>query len=367
MTDAATAPIHHARQGGRARTRAHWLLFTLLQLLLWAGVLVVAWLLASWRTPILGAGVALAGLVIVDGAVRTWRPAWQKLAGIALLIAATLPLSIGLLQLFGWYGPRPESSRRMLFHGVEYVREVLNEPYPAVVHLMIVDLQAEGVSVVVTPPDYPRQKLHLAARTTSQFLREFDVQIAVNANHYGPFRAKLPFDIYPLPGDPVEASGAAASAGQHYGETYRYWPTLDISPDGRGRIALNLPRPWHNAVTGIKHFIISGKPIWFGANEGPRVATAAALDASGTKLFLAVVDGEQPPYADGLNRTAFAELLVRHGAADAIALDAGGSATMVIEGRDGAPQLVNRPEQRGVPMIERPIGNHLGIRARRLD
>jgi N-methylhydantoinase A/oxoprolinase/acetone carboxylase beta subunit len=56
--------------------------------------------------------------------------------------------------------------------------------------------------------------------------------------------------------------------------------------------------------------------------------------------------------------------LKRLGADDAINLDGGGTTTMVVAGKDGKVEVVNRPIHLGIPGRERPSGSHLGIRVK---
>ena len=56
-----------------------------------------------------------------------------------------------------------------------------------------------------------------------------------------------------------------------------------------------------------------------------------------------------------------AELLIKQGAYTAMSLDGGGSSTMVIEGEDGQPVILNSPIDNYIPGRERPVGTHLGI------
>ena len=60
----------------------------------------------------------------------------------------------------------------------------------------------------------------------------------------------------------------------------------------------------------------------------PWPVIAVGTEADGTLLF-AAVDGRHPERSVGMGRPAFAELLRRFGAVDAMALDSGGSVTMV--------------------------------------
>mgnify|MGYP001607333285 CR=1 FL=1 len=51
----------------------------------------------------------------------------------------------------------------------------------------------------------------------------------------------------------------------------------------------------------------------------------------------------------------------------AVHFDGGGSSTLAMEGEDGHPMQMNSPIQLGEPGRERPVANHVGVRARRLD
>ena len=201
----------------------------------------------------------------------------------------------------------------------------------------------------------------MKARMASQFMRDFDVQVAVNANHFGPFRKDLPFDIYPFPGDPVTVLGQAASDGTVYGKYARYCGILNVEGSS-ATIQMPPLKTMHMAVAGIGRFIVDGKPNFAELLSSTVPRTSVAVDQTGTRLMLATTDGDR-----GVSLEAMAQILLAHGAFTATGLDGGGSATMVIEGRDGNPQLVNVPYQGPLPYVERPVGNHLGIRARRLE
>jgi hypothetical protein len=247
-----------------------------------------------------------------------------------------------------------------------YIREVLPGSRPAVVHLLRIELTAPGVRVLVTPPDFPDRVEAVRARTTSQFVAEFGLQAAVNASNFFPFERHNPWTYWPYAHGAKGILGGAASDGVQYGEASRHYPILHVTPDNEASIVHNLPRPWHTATAGIKHFIIDGAPIHMSAGA-PEATTTVGTDATGTVLFLVVVDGDQPPYSAGIDRPSLTSVLLRHGVHNALSLDGGGSSTMVVSDESDSAQLVNRPVQAGVPGLERPVGNHIGIYARPLD
>lgn len=345
------------------RRRGGWLaLFSITLATTGAAIALAAWAAANdWIFPAIGlppAGLAI-GLWLSPG-----RRGWRSVLGAVLLLVSLPPLGVFGYQVITLYGDRPEPTRRMLFQGVEYIREIVDEP-SAVVHIVRVDLAAEGVEVLVTLPDYPGEELAFKARRTSDFLQQHDLQVAINAGHYHPYRPSIS-SPYPLPGDPVGVLGASASRGVVYSEPRRHFPMLNVSRDNRAVIAEHPPEPFYNAVTGIKQFDVAEEAAREGGRDDLRARTAVYLDATGRVLFLVVVDGDQPPYAAGISRPALTRLMVKHGAHKGLALDAGGASTLVIESPLGWPKLTNRPMNIGIPGLERPIGTHLGIRARPL-
>ncbi|MEX2672254.1 MAG: phosphodiester glycosidase family protein [Phycisphaeraceae bacterium] len=318
-----------------------------------------AWWLLAVGMPPLGLAIALA----LPRGPRRWS---RKIACAGLVLVSLPPLALWAYQAAMLYSPRPEPAQQMLFQGVQYIREVVDVPQPAVVHIVKIDLTAEGVEVLVTPPDFPDEELAFKARTTSAFLREFDLQIAINAGHFHPFRKTPIWEFYPLPGDPVGVLGASVSRGQVYAEPRRHFPMLDVSVDGRAVIAEHPPEPFYNAVTGIKRFRADAQPHRPARPEDARARSAVYLDETGSTLFLVAVDGGQAPYSVGIDRPALSRIMLKHGAYEGMALDAGGSSTLVMQGTSGRPSKLNRPVNL-VPRLERPVGTHIGIYAKPLN
>jgi exopolysaccharide biosynthesis protein len=87
--------------------------------------------------------------------------------------------------------------------------------------------------------------------------------------------------------------------------------------------------------------------------------TAAGISRDGRRLVLAVVDGRQLPYSDGMTLRELANLMLGLGARDAINLDGGGSSVMVYaDPASGKRRIANRPSDREG---ERAVGDALGI------
>lgn len=94
--------------------------------------------------------------------------------------------------------------------------------------------------------------------------------------------------------------------------------------------------------------------------RGRNPRTAAGIAHDGKRLILAVIDGRQKPYSEGMSLRETATVMQALGARDAINLDGGGSSTLVVADPDmsGALRIANRPSDKGV---ERAVGDALAI------
>jgi hypothetical protein len=233
-----------------------------------------------------------------------------------------------------------------------------------IIHVVKIDLRTEGVRTLVTPGD-PKAELPLAARTTSKFLDEFNLQIAINGDGFEPWHSRSPWDYYPHAGDPVDVIGLAASRGDTYSVEEKGHPTLYLSANNKARF--NQPfANMHNAISGNVMLVRNGNPIKNFVENGPQPRTAVALNQSGRYLILIVVDGRQPGYSMGATLAELAEIVAYHGGFQAMNLDGGGSSALVKEGFLGQSDVLNSPINNNIPGRERVVGNHLGIWARPL-
>jgi len=253
----------------------------------------------------------------------------------------------------------------MVFEGVEYIRDVRNSPREIVIHIIKVDLKAEGIRTLVTSGD-PQAELPVKARTTSSFLINNGLQIAINGDGFTPWHSNNILDNYPKTGDPVDPIGIAISQGIRYSSETDHEPTLYISATNQARFNVQIGK-LYNAISGNRTLVRNGKALAVLDDDQLNPRTAVALDRANRHLILIVVDGRQPGYSEGVTLTELAEIILHHGGYNAINLDGGGSSTMVIEGAVGAPRVLNSPINNGIPGRQRPVGNHLGIYAKPLD
>lgn len=283
------------------------------------------------------------------------RTLWIIL-GILALIAV---LAGGYSLFFGQDRPAPIPHKESLFDGaVTYHRRVYYLPRMVIAHVLVVDTKARGYRMLVTPPDNSDGP-PLNARTTTQFLDEFGVRIAINGDGFYPWWSNGPLDYYPQPGDPVTPNGYAASNGKIYAVGESTEPVLYISR--RGGLSFRKPGRVFNAIAGDRYLVLGGGKVE-GLDDSEREPrTAIGFNKNGRWLYLVVVDGRQPFYSAGATFDELAEILLAHGAHYGMSLDGGGSSTLVIAGEDGNPLILNSPIDQYVPGRERPVANHIGI------
>jgi len=320
------------------------------------------WHLASIVVP-------LAGVIVL----YLWWFAWARVPHLRLQ-SRLMPWVFGACVLFAaylwWYyhRPLPSPESRELFPGIEYTREVLREPRPLVIHVVDVDLSTPGLKFVVTPGDDSKGR-EIRARKTSEFLREFKLQLAINGGFFTPWVANDPVYHYPRSGNPVEVSGLAVSDGQEYSQPEAKYFSLAIDSNNFAHIG-HPTNDVPNVISGRAVFLTNGLPAnpMDPANGADALhpRTAVGLNQGRNRLLLIVVDGRQPNYSEGVTLTELANVAARHGAAVGLNLDGGGSSALVMAGDDGEPMILNSPIRGRIPPgRERPVANHLGIRIRK--
>ncbi|RJP46521.1 MAG: phosphodiester glycosidase family protein [Anaerolineaceae bacterium] len=277
---------------------------------------------------------------------------------IGLLLLIGLCIASSFLYLHG--RPVPVPVKQTLRDGVEYQRIIHVSPRPMVIHVLKINMKTRGLKVVITPPDNPKSDKPLNARTTSQFLKEFDLDIAINGDGFSPWWSRGPADYYPHVGDPVTPRGEAASRGTVYGrEPEEPFPTIYISQ--KNTLSFDAPNRTYDAISGEARIVMGGSAVEGFTNTEVHPRTAVGYSKNGKFLYLVVVDGRQPFYSQGVTLAELADLMIQIGAHDAMSLDGGGSSTMVIRGGDGNPRILNSPIDQYIPGRERPVANHFGI------
>jgi hypothetical protein len=273
------------------------------------------------------------------------------------LVLATLS-AIGYIS-YSRGRPVPISHKETLFEGAAtYHRRVYYLPHLVIAHVLVIDTKVKGLRMLVTPPDNDEDP-PLNARTTTEFMGEFGVQIAINGDGFYPWWSRGPLDYYPQSGDPVTPNGYAASNKNIYAADDGLGPVLYVSR--RNGLGFRKPGNVYNAIAGDR-FLVQGGEKEYGLNNHERdPRTAIGFNKNGRWLYLVVVDGRQPFYSAGATFDELADILIAHGAYFGMSLDGGGSSTMVIENENGEPVILNSPIDQYVPGRERPVANHIGI------
>ena len=104
--------------------------------------------------------------------VRKNKPAKYLIAAISLFALIGMACDLGSIIPSAVQFGQPEATKETLFNGIVYERIVRQEPRLMVIHVVTVDLKAEGIKVLVTPGDADSNR-PLSARTTSEFLTNF--------------------------------------------------------------------------------------------------------------------------------------------------------------------------------------------------
>lgn len=272
---------------------------------------------------------------------------------------------------------RTNINNRPLFQGITYRRRVKTQPLPQIVHILEIDLTAPGLTPLATggfdggtPNANELNTRETIALRTAQFLKANDLQVAINGNYFYPFQETTPWNYGPKSGQPASLVGVAISEGELVSSAEKGWPALCFLPqqaviqkDG------SCPEETTQALGGDALLLESGEPVdvlavVLAGNQLDKAypMNIAALDESGTRLWLILSDGKQPLYSEGTRLTDIYALLQDLGATTALRLDGGGSTTLVIES-EGRPRILNAVIHAKIPGFERPVGNHLGFYA----
>jgi exopolysaccharide biosynthesis protein len=282
----------------------------------------------------------------------------KKRNKIVFAILLLMLCMIGIPTLYYAGRPLPIPLRNQLFDGVIYYRRVHIKPRLLIAHIITVELNTPGLEFLVTPGD-PNAEIPLVAKTTSEFVKEFDVQIAINGDGFTPWHTNGFFDYYPHSGDGVIPNGTAISQGVKYHENLSQ-PTFYITANNHVSFSQPGEERTYNAISGDRLIVENNVAVPGLDDEIPAPRTAIGINGEGSKLVIVVVDGRQFLYSQGATMSELAEILIFYGAEIAMNLDGGGSSTLVVESGLGV-KVINSPIERNIPGLERAVGNHLGI------
>ncbi len=254
----------------------------------------------------------------------------------------------------------PEKLTQKIFNGVTYFRQEMQSPRLMVAHVLSIDMRTAGLKTLVTPPSHSSGLV--CTRSTSKFLQEFGLQVAVNGDGFSYLDQDTfpPSQYCPDGGEPVDVNSYAASRGTVYSQQWAGRPILYINKNNE--VSFNQPSSAiYNAISGDRMLVEKGKRVQNLESQAVEPRTAVGLNQNGRWLFLVVIDGRQAGYSLGATLPELADFLVSLGAYTALNLDGGGSSALVIEGVLGGPFVLNSPIEGNIPGNEAEVANHLGF------
>ncbi len=247
------------------------------------------------------------------------------------------------------------------FPGVRYVHRHVSEPREIDMHVVIIDLDRPGVRITTTGPNGDRPG-ECDLETTRDFVKRSGAQIGINSGFFSRAAEERQVRV-------ADLSSLAVCDGVRVSD----WGTwikdaININADNTVTFvvrrkddetgyATEPPVDLHNAMAGNVRLLRDGVvlPGEGGDTTYPQTAIGHTADH---RLILFVSDGRQPEFSAGMTYGEVAAVLKEFGAVDAIALDGGGSATIVMaDGEDGEPRVLNRPSDGK----ERAVGNNIAV------
>jgi exopolysaccharide biosynthesis protein len=219
-------------------------------------------------------------------------------------------------------------------------------------YVMRIDLRAPGISLITTPRDNafgPPEVGGLAtvSEPISQFVAEYGVRVAINANFFSPCCDAFaePKDVIgllvsrgqvvaPATTDPLDSEAVLALTRDNHA-------VIDESPN------IDLSTTW-TAVAGSAIIVQNGVDTSASSpDEGdpgdPNPRTVVGLSKDHRFLYLVIIDGRVTGYSIGTTNEQSAQLMLAIGCDSALNLDGGGSSEMVRADVPGQPYIVNNP------------------------
>ncbi len=254
----------------------------------------------------------------------------------------------------------PSQLTQKIFNGITYMRKEIQGTRKMVGHVMAIDMRASGLQCLVTPPSHSSGIM--CATKTSDFLSQTSTQVAINGDGFSYLDPATinPLDYCPNGEDPVDVNSYAASRGTIYSARLDQRPILYINANNV--VTVNSPKgSVYNAISGDRMLVEKGKRVDNLENQSVEPRSAVGMNQNGRWLMLVVVDGRQPDYSEGISFPELADFLITLGVYQGMNLDGGGSSTLVIEGKSGAPHVLNSPIEGNIPGNEAAVANHLGF------
>ncbi len=286
-----------------------------------------------------------------------WQKQWfRKVIGFSVLV---LPLAF-----YGWrisLRPPLTEIKQEIIPAIVYQRRTFQVPRPYIVHLVEIDLSEPNLKPIITKPF---NSIDTRALTTSQFVRQNQLVLAVNGSFFAPFQERTPWNYRPKTGDLTKALGEQISNGRRYSWATKTWRVLCFDQTNQAQILDqdSCPEATVQGIAGKEILVKDGKSVV--DYDSPAYSrNAVGTNKKGDRLWLILVDGKQPFYSEGVTQAELAQIGIDLGCDRVLNLDGGGSVTLAV--RQGEQvNVLNAPIHTKIPMRERPVANHLGFKVR---
>lgn len=262
--------------------------------------------------------------------------------------------------------------------GVKYICVEVDEPRIMANHLVRVDLRTPGLRVTGTRrprewgnqmPDYSAKPLKIDAKrqTTQDFLEEHrangtNMVFALNTSAWIPW-------VRPHNHKYGSFLNFFVSEGEVVSHATNRCPMVVVFTNNTAAItsriadadvpSVSVAHPSYDTELIMKN----GRRVRPPRKQyTPKVAprTAMGLSADGRWLYALVVDGRQKGYSEGASMGDLARMLKAAGAADAVNMDGGGSATLVFwDGKNSRSSIPNRHNEKRTGY--RPVAANMGF------
>lgn len=289
---------------------------------------------------------------------------WVSGARLRSIVSACL-LAMGGPLIERAPAEQPPAVAQVVLPGIHFSHETVKEPRPLEIHVLEVDLDADGISIeALVPPDPdaggPAESTLLKPE---KLAAQPDVVAAVNANAFGAVpdaNGKTP-DEWRID-MPVTICGWARTGGVDRSPVENGYAMFWIDAAGRAHVG-NAPgeatRDAQAAAAGFGLLLVEGKVV-SPVDTALHPRTAVGTDTSGKRVWLVVVDGRQPGVSEGVTCHELAGLMQRLGCSDAVNLDGGGSSIVMKATPSGDLEIANRPSGKST----RPVPVMLAVKHR---
>ena len=241
-----------------------------------------------------------------------------------------------------------------------------------VVHVVRVDLTDPDIQLFTDPPCTNCGNEALALSTTN-FVKTYGVQVAVNANFFQNPEPQSEGTPWAIVGQHI-SQGRIVSPQDSFSDA----AALLFTTNKQSFMVLNNFPPTntagiYTAVTGRYPLVQNGVNVGNNATSpipGLDPRTAIGVSDDGRYLFLLTVDGRQfGSWSDGAYDEETGAWLIAFGAYNAVNMDGGGSTTMAFADCAGNGIEINRSAYNWAEghLHERILPSHLGVFAKRLS